>query len=136
MSDEFEAARNVLSEMFGVPSSWFVGPQFVINLVIPFIFMTFFFYSMLKYKVRILRRAGTAVILVISVAMAFFSIPIIVWNPYFIISFSVFAIVMMYRGGRISLKRLIAAFVLAALAGFLAGALSGQMMYYWNQGMG
>lgn len=119
MNDMFYEVRNVLSDLFGVPSSWFTGPQFITNLIVPYILTVAFFYVVLQYKVRIFRRGG-AVNWVISVALAFFGIPLIVINPYAAIFMSVLAVVLLYGGGRITWKRMLLAGSLAVAAWFLA----------------
>jgi hypothetical protein len=113
MDDVTQTAQSIASQIFLVPQSWFESPIFIINLVIPLITMGIFYYMLLK-KLRIFRN--NAVNLVLGYCFAFVSIPFfIALNPYVAIFVSVFAIVTL-MGSRITLFRLLFAFIAAVAA--------------------
>jgi hypothetical protein len=113
MDDFTQTAQSIASQIFLVPQSWFESPIFIINLVIPLITMGIFYYMMLK-RLRIFRN--NAVNLALGYCFAFISIPFfIALNPYVAIFVSVFAIVTL-MGSRITLFRLLFAFIAAVAA--------------------
>jgi hypothetical protein len=118
MDDTFAAARETMSQIFMVPAAWFESPIFIVNLVLPFMTMGYFFYMMISKKLHIFRN--TAVNLALGYCLAFASMPLfIVPNPYMSLFVSVFGIVTML-GDRITLFRLLAALGLALAAWTLA----------------
>jgi hypothetical protein len=122
MADPFDVVRNTLSNIFGVPASWFNSPVFLINLVVPFILSTVFFHSLLTTKIRIFKRSGF-VNWIVALVMAFFIIPLIVLYPYPCIFMPTVGIVL-FRGGRITFKRMAVAFFAGAFAWWLAARIA------------
>jgi len=113
MDDFTQTAQSIASQIFLVPQSWFESPIFIINLVIPLITTGIFYYMLLK-RVHVFRN--NAVNLTLGYCFAFISIPFfIAKNPYFAIFVSVFAIVTL-MGSRITLFRLLFAFIAAVAA--------------------
>jgi hypothetical protein len=74
MDDTFYQIQEFLSTFFMVPAEWFAGPQFITNLVLPYLLLAFCFYTLLSQKVRLF-KGSAAVNLVLSLLLAFFSIP-------------------------------------------------------------
>ena len=118
MADTLASAQEIASQILLVPVSWFEGPYFVINLVVPLLTTGLFFYMMLSRKLRIFRN--TAVNLALGYVFAFVSVPFfIVPNPYAMIFVSVFGIVTL-MGDRITGWRIFLAAAAATAAWALA----------------
>lgn len=118
MEDVFADARMALSDLFGVPASWFRSPVFIINLIVPVILTVAFYYLLLTKKLKIFKSGGTAVF-VVAICCAFFTIPVIKVQPYIAIFASTVGIIVL-SGGKISFKRLFFGFFVGGFAWWLA----------------
>lgn len=106
--------QGILSGMFGVPGSWFSSPIFVLYLIVPLIGLTICYYLLLK---KLFFKYSTAPDLVIGAVLAFFSIPMIVINPFIAIAVSVGAPMTLKR---ITGRRILLSLILAVIAWFVA----------------
>jgi hypothetical protein len=98
----------IFSDIFGVPAEWFKGPMFMINLILPMICLSALYYIVITNKVRMFRTNPIARWL-IAITLSFFSIPVIVISPPFIIAACI-ASTIIFTGYRISLMRVFFSF--------------------------
>jgi len=108
--------QNFLYSLFGVPITRFTGLQFIYFFIIPYILLTVSFYFVLK-KIKLFRRSN-AINWVLAPILAFFAIPFAIASFLISIPTGVFLVVLL-SGERITLKRLIAAGVLAFIVWIL-----------------
>jgi hypothetical protein len=98
MVDEtvIDMAKNIAS-VFNVPMEWFTSPVFVINLVLPLLLSSIFFYLLLSRKLRIFRSSNT-INWIFAIIMSFTSILLITINPLLSIAFFTAGIYCLLKG--------------------------------------
>jgi len=99
-----EALVRFLSDSLKIPQSYFTFPNVIFYFIIPFIAASYFYYTLLQYKLRIFRR-NPIVNKILAVSISFFNVmAVTIFPPWFSVPMFIgFSILL--RSGRWTLKR-------------------------------